>query len=777
MSIDQEHEQLLRYYTDLRQQVLAAVEASEEGGFREEQFTQVAIDLLSENGDTENARECRDGKADAAGRILHRVNGYALSEGAENLDLFVTIYKGNEKPGRLTGEEVIRAFNQCRKFLNIAFKGYWQEMAESAPAFDFAREICYKREHLVRANLFLLTDCESSIETPKSDYLNKTNLLLSYRIVDLNYLYRLDCGQPDPIVINFEETAGHSLPCLIIPADNEKYMSFLAVVPGTMLSDIYEKYGSRLLEMNVRSFLQFTGKINKGIRETIMKEPHMFLAYNNGITATAESVELTADGTAIRSISEFQIVNGGQTTAGIFHTRRKNKADISRVFVQMKLSVIKDQINLDDIVKNISRCANSQNKVSDADLSANSPFQIQMEKLSRMIWAPPRPGQSQQTRWFYERARAQYRNAVAREFTPARKKAFELQNPRKQMLVKEELAKFVNAWEQLPYFVVLGSQKNYNRFISSLKKSEQKPDSIFFENAVAKAILFRTAEEVYGRNTKTRTAIGDMRYISVPYSIAWLSRATEGRIDLFKIWKQQSLSNELRELLFNLMKCVDDFIKLNAPGALYGEWAKKEACWQEISKQSFDLDLNTLTDDFNDPDRPQNRGLLTDSEAESDANETRAEWLRSVPVSVWKTIGEWGYSTGKLSLRQRDLVYNLTKAMEIDRRFTDSEIDKGCALLDQLLETAPELFKDIKDENPHTKDIQPGGSFSIHQITLDIVQQLVAWDRKNKRLLPHHYIYMKEIADGSRALSEHTRTIVQTNIDRLARYGFTPNME
>jgi hypothetical protein len=94
-----------------------------------------------------------------------------------------------------------------------------------------------------------------------------------------------------------------------------------------MLADIYNDYRSALLERNVRSFLQFNGKVNKGIRDTLKTAPHRFLPYNNGLSTTASSVVLTgaSNGTAhIRSLADFQIVNGGQTTASIAAASRRD---------------------------------------------------------------------------------------------------------------------------------------------------------------------------------------------------------------------------------------------------------------------------------------------------------------------------------------------------------------------------------------------------------------------------------------------------------------------
>lgn len=761
-----------RYYENLRNEIWERINASEDGGTQEQTFTQYALDLLAEAGETENAQECRDEKLDKAGRRQHKINGYSLSENLETVQLFHTIYNGADQVAKVYKSEVEGAVNASTRFLKNALNRYFEEMEVTAPAYDFARELGKNGNEIERAEIFILTDGECDIDKPADQQIR--DVLVMYRIIDVRYLMRLEGGQPEPIEIDFEQLCGQPIPCLIVPLDNSDYQSYLAVVPGDLLADVYKRYGARLLEMNVRSFLQFTGKINKGIRETILKEPHMFLAFNNGIAATAEEVELIdlpTGGKAIRSVRELQIVNGGQTTASILHTRQKDKAGVDKVFVQMKLSVIKNRDEVSTIVNRISRYANSQNKVSDADLTANSPFHIEIEKLSRVIWAPPRFGASHQTRWFYERARGQYKNALAKELTKKQKDTFSAQTPRNQVLVKEELAKYVNLWAMMPHHVVRGNQKNYVVFMNALKKKEMKPDSTFFEDLIAKALLFRTAEKLYGVKPN---ALGDMRYITVPYTIAYLNQATGGRLDFLKIWRQQGLSDPLQSLLPGLMMQIETFIKTNAPGSLYGEWAKKEECWNNVSNQRFTIDLTPLAADLADQIRSQVRQPLTDQDADRIAADSVSTWLRSVPAATWKQIGEWGYATARLSMRQRDLVRGLSVAITTGRKFNDVELRNGPELLESLIDEAPELFSNIEAEadivleSPHQES---------ETITIDLLQRMVAFDRKKKCLKIHHHVLMRQIANGEKSLTGVNLTYMQNNLKMLSKWGFKATNE
>ena len=663
MSNSLEHNELQKFYHSLIQDIKSLQLSEDEGGNLEQIFTRTALDLLSDAGETENARDAYD-EGQLGTKNQHKINAYAEPDNYETVDLFITIFKGTDEPQKVSKDEIDTAVKRIANFFRKAkYKEYVNEIEESSPIFDFAHTLANSellKENLVRANAIILTDGVFPGDNPESQTIS--GIPIFYRVVDINYLHNITEKSHIPIEINFKKE-GFEIPCIVSPSENDQYQSYLAIIPGIALATIYERFGSRLLEQNVRSFLQFTGKINKGIRNTIMKEPNMFLAFNNGIAATAEDLEITklenGKGLLISKVKDFQIVNGGQTTASIYHTLKKDKADISGIFVQVKLSVVKNRNNFSDIVSRISEYANTQNKVSVSDLSSNRPYHIELEKLSRNIFAPHVTGQiGQQTKWFYERARGQYKNARNKEgFTKTRQKAFDLKNPTNQMFTKEDLAKYVNAYQEVfdgkklvigPHTVVKGSQKNYVQFINyNLIK---KPDNIYFEDIVSKTILFKTAEKIYGIKP---AAIGDLRYITVPYSISLLTFETKGKLDLYKIWKNQSLSENLKSLLYDLMVVVESTIKNSAEknhGALYGEWAKKEECWLDLKKQEFDIDFTLLKEDFEDNKSPSKRKRLADLE-ETELLRIKEEFdkIKSIPYQVWNTIQDWGRRTEFLS--------------------------------------------------------------------------------------------------------------------------------
>ncbi len=717
MSMTIESIELNNFYASWMQDIIATQQADEEGSNSEQIFTLNAIDLLAEAGEVENARLAYDEKALGTAK-QHKINAYAISENYETVDLFISIFKGNAEIIKITNEEVETASKRISNFFRKAIYSnefekskiykneYVDEIEETSEIFQFANTLAKQKElrdNLVRVNATIITNGLYAGVFPES--IEISGYKIYFKVFDLEALYNVGEKSHIPIEINFFQE-GFEIPCIASPTENLEYQSYLAIIPGLALATIYERFGSRLLEQNVRSFLQFSGKINKGIRSTIKEEPHMFLAFNNGIAATANDVDFKKSkdglGVLLSSVKDLQIVNGGQTTASIYHTWKKDKADISNLFVQVKLSVVKNKDNFSNIVSRISEYANTQNKVSIADLSSNRPYHIEFEKLSRSIFTPISDSRNIQTKWFYERARGQYKNARLKESLPkSRLKTFEIKIPKHQVFTKEELAKYINAYEEVtdgkkvliaPHFVVRGNQKNYIQFINH--NLEKKLNNIYFEDTIAKGILFKAAEKVYGVKPN---AIGDMRYITVPYAIGILTHITSNQIDLYKIWRKQEISTELKEFLFQLMIAIEKLIKATAPGGLYSEWGKKEECWLRVKSHKFNFDISSIKQDFIDKKNSIKRQVISEDEANQTQLLEEYERLKSIPYSVWKKIEEFGDDTRLLTDYQCNIISNIANRVRTNTKILETERTVGLKILDIIIEKAPELLLDEND--------------------------------------------------------------------------------
>ena len=658
-----------RYSVDLQQSILleADVEGSEQ--LRPEVFTRHLIEILQEAGEIEEGTPCHHRERGV------EVHGYGIDD-EDTLNLIGTIYTGSVPPDSVSRSDVAAVFRRMAGFWERCRRGpYHEDLEESSQAYDMALHIHRTAPQIRRLKMFVVTDGRTSVERLSRDSENGNETIRA--VWDLERLHRLETSgqQREPIAINFVERFGEPLRCLPVGTGTEDYDAMLTVIPGSWLGQIYDDFGARLLELNVRSFLQASGKVNQGIRNTLRDEPGRFLAYNNGISATASEVALvpTSDGgVGIGSIRDLQIVNGGQTTASV-HRALLAKADLSAVAVQAKVTVVAPE-RLGDIVPLISKYANSQNKVSEADLKANDPFHVEVEAQSRTVWTPATGDSMRQTRWFYERARGQYADAHAREGTPARQRAWKQTHPPNQKFTKTDLAKYENAWSQLPHEVSRGAQKNFIVFMTGLVQRPVKPDHSYFQRLVAKAILWKSCERIV-----TAQQFGGYRANLVAYSIAKLSHGTSQRIDLQRIWDLQTTPAPVDDALEQLAHMAWDVLVNQAPvGANITEWAKRPACWDTMRQQPWKVpDALTAT----------LRALGPIRTAESPApvlDDPSVARCAAVGSAGWFAIANWAKQTGNLEPWHRKLSFDLGTRISRGRPPSAKQAQHGARILDEV---------------------------------------------------------------------------------------------
>ncbi|MBA4277800.1 AIPR family protein [Ralstonia sp.] len=638
------------YFQSLRNEVQR--DAGVEGGetFVAEAFTRRFLDLLAEAGEIADADVCY------YARTGMRVDGYAADENEDTLDLFVALRTDSPGPIRIEKAKVDAAFRQIAGFYAKAVAGLHTRMEEVEPAFVLAQII--HRQHqqaegFSRIRLFLVTDGIVNIDRlPEVPEMGEADVTL--HVWDIERLFRWYSSGRDREQIAVDLTEGTLPPvyCLEFDQPGADYVSYLAIFPADVLVSMYGRYGPRLLERNVRSFLQVRGDINKGIRSTILSEPDRFFAYNNGLTATAESIEVerASNGSLrLKRLVDLQIVNGGQTTASLFRAVRKDKADVSRIAVQVKLNCVRDPQSLDALVEHISKYANSQNKVSVSDLSANDPFNQKLEEYSRTIWAPASGSSQLETKWFYERARAQYADELARADTPARKSRFEREYPKKQLFGKTDVAKCEMAWGQYPHIVSRGAQKCFVVFHEEVSKrgSNYRPDETFFRHMIARTILFDTVDGIAQRKKYS------YKRQVVAYALAWVSHRTARRFDFERTWREQSVPASLIPFLSQLVDAVHPVVATSEGGKNVTDWYKSEACWKAVQR----LDLPLPQDLKNIADHPGAAAVGLDSPtAQEDAE---IEWAIKVPPETWFGIAAWAKKSDSLASWQRSIAFSL----------------------------------------------------------------------------------------------------------------------
>jgi hypothetical protein len=702
---------LENYIEEVKSIVASYVYSEGEGASFEDKFTEYSIEVLESIGKSEGARVLSYVHPNSQGGIDWKINGFCLKdfvkdedkkEYYETLDLFVTSYK-NEYDYNITKDDYTKTLNQIKRFINGALKRHIDYIDKSQEELYHLIEIIgIQGKEFDRINVYFLINGFSNHDKEKIEIADTDVFVHTW---DIARLFKINVSNSvhEPIEIEFENFTenGKGLQCLQVPSIDEMYDCYLAIVPGEILAKLYKEFSNELLESNVRAFLGQAGKFNKGIRDTIRNKPQMFLPYNNGITATAESVEtnFTDNQLVITKLNDFQIVNGGQTTASLYHTHKKFKdADLSKIFVQMKLTVIKDKEQKNIEVPNISRFANSQNKVSELDLSSNNPYFVQIENLSRKKYVVNPENKNQSLLWFFERANGQYRETLNKQ-TPAQQKKFKEQNPSDRKFVKSDIAKFINIWELEPYFVSQGSQKNFIHYIKKITELVNKnklPSENFYRKLIGNAILFKTTDKLFGR--KGVNAIGEntsIKSFSVAYTVSFFHFLTENRFDLWKLYEEQKIDDFVSNHLKKLLIFVYNHLETNG-GGMVSEYAKRSTSWDKLKATQYPENLLSALKDY----------LISDDEKTQRENEKEID-TNSLEDSVFviseiQKIGLKFWDGFRLYIDKNrpagfdwSTAFDLVSRLSKSKNLTTREITFGKKVLDYI-QASPQIIDEVK---------------------------------------------------------------------------------
>ena len=307
---------------------------------------------------------------------------------------------------------------------------------------------------------------------------------------------------------------------------------------------------------------------------------------------------------------------------------------------------------MDEIVPRISTFANTQNKIQIADFSANDPFHRRLEELSRTVWAPAQGGM-RPCNWFYERARGQYADMLSRETTTKRKKEYKESH---HLFTKTDLAKYENTWDQLPFQVSAGAQKNFRKFMLRLKERKNfVPDEAYYHALIAKAILFKRTEKLVQKQQ-----YGGYRANIVTYTLAFLSHKTAQKIDLDRIWKEQSLTPAMEAEIINVSRFVQQIIVNPPGGANVGEWCKKEKCWEAIRDHEYVLS-DALQAELLSVARPASKVNTASQSINSLTEEEQAliDKAAEIPAETCFALSKWAKETKNFQPWKRSLLFSV----------------------------------------------------------------------------------------------------------------------
>lgn len=613
----------------------------------------VAYDIVSE------PLQCRGPR----GRVLSLL-GYA--EDATDASLTIIVGKYFDGEGTVTLGDANDIFGRGADFLQLAADGWLAENLEpSSREAEYADYFRHRLPSVARLRFLLITDGVMSerIRTiPNSIVADRP---ASYAIWDRNRILAAATPQTgdEAMHIDLTKWLPDGLQCLVAADGGSSTQSYLAVLPGRLLADVFEEYGSQLLESNVRTYLSARGAVNRGIQQTLAHKPEMFLAFNNGLTTTATNVDLVTlrKGTFIRSIENWQIVNGGQTTASLVHfLRGDSKRSVDDVFVQMKLVTVSSE-NAAEVVADVSKYANSQNRVSGADLFSNHEFHVLMEQTSRRLRAPAREGEQYQTGWYYERSRGQWENDKVARGSAAEQKKFELEYPKSQRLVKTDWAKYAFSWGQRPHTVSKGAQTNFieyaHQVVAAWEKDANQFGDAYFKNNVAKAILFNDLHKAV-----RESAWYGKGYLAniVAYGVAKLAHEIPrqfpgSRLNFDAIWARQSTSQTLLSAALVVAERAQEHLTdPRRKQANVTQWAKQEVCWTTFRDASVPLPRD-LAVDLIDADTATSQASDDKKQRRMDSGFEAIQRVLKVAPAVWEAV----YSSSgdvRLSPMESDLV-------------------------------------------------------------------------------------------------------------------------
>lgn len=631
-------------FEDFRQQIHSnvAIERSVQGEGARKAFVTTMMNLVPD----EEAVNVEPVYVDErVGKWRVAVDGYAYNDSEHTLLLVIADWNNFDETLLLTKTEAEGCLRRVKNFFQLARKGKLQDPAAgilewSSPEYGLAETI--QNEVIERVRMLLITDRRLSDKFKRicSDSIEGVSVDEQVWGLDRLYEHCMSGREHEPVVLDFSDTPIS----LTRSATGEGFKSFLGVMPATKLADIYREHGGRLLEGNVRSFLTLRSSVNKSIRETILRSPERFFIYNNGIACTAKDLVFNERGQLVQA-TDFQIINGGQTTASLARAVHNDKADLTAIQVALKLTEIDEglsEVEATELIRNISRWSNNQNKVSGADFSANHPFHVQIEKFADRMVAPPAPGQLRGSYWFYERSRGSYLQKQM-FMTDGEQKAFTARSDKKHVIKKEELARARLLWEQRPDIVSKGATALFAYFMQEVDEDWEKSRDMgkygedYFKESVALIIMYNDLRE------RVRTQDWyDKGYLAniVAYGISVFSKLFQdqfkSRFKFELIWNIQSLPKDMTDVLLPICRQVKDC--LTDPSRTkenVTEWAKLKLCWERVmhSFEGYSLPSEGAA------------WCRSEEEARERARQSRQEAAVESDVEIMQkamTYGHWG---------------------------------------------------------------------------------------------------------------------------------------
>lgn len=615
-------------------------------GDYDQELASAILEYLEDNGEVNVPEICSFQKTRT------RITAYDYNDEAESLDLFYLV-KAETLLGKVNNSKIQQGFNYLMSFYREAMNDTLfrtVSIEKNDEIVEVAKLVQSTKGAINQLRIYVITDgltdppcVPSAVE--QDDY------IIEYNVWDMQRIYQqhnIRAGK-EKVEIDFPTEYNTELQCLKMSETNPFVDAYMAIIPGITLAKIYKKYQQVLLEKNVRTFLQFKGKVNKGIRKTLREEPDMFFSYNNGISTTASEIEVKeTDGSLyITRLYDWQIVNGGQTTASIAASLNDREVELSKVFVPMKVSVIRDVDNSEGIVKAISTSANSQTAIKNSDFSANEPYLIDLEKFSRSEWVP-NGNNKPVCKWYFERTRGQYLDQLA-QLSGFNEKSFKMEYPKSQKITKTDIAKYEVSWDMQPYNVCRGAEKNYTLFVADVKRTKPTVTGNYYKHIIAKGILFNTIDSI----VKSKK-LGGYKANMNTYLMACISFLSNKNLDLTYIWENQRVQQDVVDKIEELIPLVWSHITGSSTSgnqsSNVGEWSKKPDCWNRLKLKLGDYDK------FDD--KLMQSETNEDGSCLNEAQQDRIREAEAIEANYWFALANWAKTRDLLSPLERKAAFN-----------------------------------------------------------------------------------------------------------------------
>ena len=625
----------------------------------DQELASAILEYLEDNGEVNVPELC------VFQKTRTRITAYDYNDEAESLDLFYLI-KAETLLGKVNKSKIEQGFNYLMSFYRESMNGTLlksvnvdnnDEIAEVAKLVQSTKGKINQLRIYVITNGLTDPDAGMAVESDDGEY------IIEYNVWDMQRVYQqhnIRAGK-EKVEIDFPTEYNTELQCLKMSEENPFVDAYMAIIPGITLAKIYKKYQQVLLEKNVRTFLQFKGKVNKGIRKTLREEPDMFFSYNNGISTTASEIEVKdVDGTLyITRLYDWQIVNGGQTTASISASLNDRDVELGKVFVPMKISVIRDAENGENIIKAISTSANSQTAIKNSDFSANDPYLVDLEKYSRSEWVPN--GNSKPVcKWYFERTRGQYLDQLA-QLSGYNEKAFKREYPKNQKITKTDIAKYETSWNMMPYNVCRGAEKNYTFFVTDIKRDKPEVTASYFKRVIAKCILFNTIDSI----VKSKK-LGGYKANMNAYLMASISFLSDRNLDLTYIWEQQKVQQEVIDRIEELIPMVWQHLTGSSSSggnqsSNVGEWSKKPDCWNRLKLKLSEYEKfgqELMQGETNE-----------DGTSLNPAQQSKIQEAEAIEANYWFALANWAKARDLLTPMDRKAAFNFGTMRSRNRAF------------------------------------------------------------------------------------------------------------